>query len=74
MLEQGTYEVFDFNTDEAEFDVKMTSGLSQSRLMFRRIRKDKPDDFLIIFLKTEWLEKISMALAEPKETGDADEA
>ncbi len=57
-MADGCYEVFNFDTRDSDFDFAVEDEGSVSLLRFTRKRDNKPDDSVLIWVKTEWIDKI----------------
>lgn len=60
---KGQWQVFNFDTPGAEFAFDLEPYGSISLLTFTRQRPDEPTDTVLIWVKTDWLDKIRERLS-----------
>ncbi len=54
----GQHEIFNFDTRDSDFEFGIWDRGSISLLTFTRKREGFPDDNVLMWVKTEWLDKI----------------
>jgi len=54
----GQHSIFNFETPGADLDFAAQTSGSLTRLVFTRKREGEPDDSLLLWVKTEWIERI----------------
>ena len=66
MRDQGQHEIFNFDTGDSDFEFEAERKGSITSLTFTRKREGKPDDSVVIGIKTKWIGKIIEALKEDR--------